>query len=175
MLARRVLLWPMMELIFRQLQDPGSSTLTYLLADPVSREAILIDPVFEQAERDAALIGELDLKLSYTLDTHLHADHITAAWRMKQMLGSRIAISAAAGTIGADIEILAGDRLCFGARSLSARATPGHTDGCMSFVLDDQSKVFTGDALLIRGAGRTDFQQGARGAELVPEVFTTVN
>jgi glyoxylase-like metal-dependent hydrolase (beta-lactamase superfamily II)/rhodanese-related sulfurtransferase len=164
-----------MDLIFRQLQDPTSSTFTYLLADRESREAILIDPVFEQAQRDAALIAELDLKLKYTLDTHLHADHITAAWQMKELLGSRIAIAAAAGTTGADIEVEPGDRINFGERSLVARATPGHTNGCMSFVLDDRSMVFTGDALLIRGAGRTDFQQGnARKLyeSVVNELFT---
>jgi glyoxylase-like metal-dependent hydrolase (beta-lactamase superfamily II)/rhodanese-related sulfurtransferase len=149
-----------MSLIFRQLQDQSSSTYTYLLGDRESRSAVLIDPVFEQAQRDAALIEELGLDLEYTLDTHLHADHITAAWRLKLMLGSRIAISGAAGTRGADVELEPGDRLGFGARSLEARATPGHTSGCMSFVLDDRSMVFTGDALLIRGAGRTDFQQG---------------
>jgi sulfur dioxygenase len=149
------------KLIFRQLQDPQSSTFTYLLGDPDSREAILIDPVFEQAARDAALTGELELTLKLTLDTHLHADHITAAWRLKQMTGCRIAISAAAGTEGADIELRPGDRVNFGDRYLEALATPGHTDGCMSYVLDDRSCVFTGDALLIRGAGRTDFQQGS--------------
>lgn len=150
-----------MNLIFRQLQDPASSTFTYLLGDSETREAVLIDPVFEQAQRDAALIAELDLALQYTLDTHLHADHITAAWQFKQLLGSRIAIAAAAGTDGADLELQPGDRLQFGERSLEALSTPGHTDGCMSFVLDDRSMVFTGDALLIRGAGRTDFQQGS--------------
>lgn len=149
-----------MDLIFRQIQDPTSSTYTYLLADPKTHEAILIDPVFERAQRDAALLEELGLQLKYTLDTHLHADHITAAWRLRQMLGSKIVIAAAAGTRGADIELQPGDELRFGDRSLVARATPGHTSGCMSFVLDDQSMVFTGDALLIRGAGRTDFQQG---------------
>ena len=152
-----------MNLIFRQMQDPVSSTYTYLLADPATRQAVLIDPVFEQAQRDSALIFELDLKLGYTLDTHVHADHITAAWLLKQMLGSDIAISAAAGASGADLALAPGDKISFGERHLSARATPGHTDGCMSYVLDDQSKVFTGDALLIRGAGRTDFQQGNAG------------
>lgn len=149
-----------MSLVFRQLQDPSSSTYTYLLGDRESRAAVLIDPVFEQAQRDAALIGELGLNLEHTLDTHLHADHITAAWRLKRMLGSRIAISAAAGTKGADVELEPGDCVRFGSRSLEALATPGHTSGCMSFVLDDRRMVFTGDALLIRGAGRTDFQQG---------------
>jgi len=149
-----------MKLIFRQLQDATSSTYTYLLADPETRKAILIDPVFEQAERDSALIAELDLRLGHTLDTHVHADHITAAWRLKQRHGSLIAISAAAGAEGADVLLEPGDKLHFGQRWLEARATPGHTSGCMSFVLDDESLVFTGDALLIRGAGRTDFQQG---------------
>ena len=164
-----------MNLLFRQLQDPTSSTFTYLLADSETGAAVLIDPVFEQAQRDAALIVELELKLEYTVDTHLHADHVTAAWRLKQLLGSRIAISAAAGTKGADVELNPGDRLGFGKRSLEARATPGHTNGCMSFVLDDQSTVFTGDALLIRGAGRTDFQQGSAKTlyrSVVTELFT---
>jgi glyoxylase-like metal-dependent hydrolase (beta-lactamase superfamily II) len=149
-----------MTLIFRQLQDPTSSTYTYLLGDSVSREAVLIDPVFEQAARDSALLRELGLTLTCTIDTHVHADHITAAWQLKEQHGSRIAIAAAAGARGADIALEPGDRVVFGSRSLEARATPGHTDGCMSFVLDDSSMVFTGDALLIRGAGRTDFQQG---------------
>lgn len=149
-----------MDIIFRQLQDPTSSTYTYLLADPETRAAILIDSVFEQAQRDSALIEELGVKLEYTLDTHVHADHITAAWVHKRRLGSRIAISAAAGAEGADVELAAEDKLAFGDRWLRALATPGHTNGCMSFVLDDDSMVFTGDALLIRGTGRTDFQQG---------------
>jgi sulfur dioxygenase len=164
-----------MKPVFRQLQDLSSSTYTYLLGDPSSGEAVLIDPVFEQAQRDAALVDELGLTLTYTLDTHLHADHITAAWRLKHLLGSRIAISAAAGTRGADLELNAGDRIVFGERSLEARPTPGHTDGCMSFVLDDQSMVFTGDCLLIRGAGRTDFQQGNAKTlyhSVVEELFT---
>ena len=164
-----------MALLFRQLQDPTSSTYTYLVADRDTGTAVLIDPVFEQAQRDAALISELELKLEYTIDTHLHADHITAAWRLKQLLGSRIAISAAAGTEGADVELKPGDQLAFGMRSLEARATPGHTSGCISLVLDDQSMVFTGDALLIRGAGRTDFQQGSAKVlyrSVVGELFT---
>jgi len=148
-------------LIFRQLFDPQSSTYTYLLADSRSAEAILIDPVFEQAARDAALINELKLKLVATIDTHAHADHITAAWLHRHRLGSRIAVSAASGAEGADIQVADGDRISFGDRFITARATPGHTDGCMSFVLDDESKVFTGDALMIRGCGRTDFQQGS--------------
>ena len=148
-------------LIFRQLFDPQSSTYTYLLGDSVSREAIMIDPVFEQAARDAALIKELGLTLLATLDTHAHADHVTAAWLLKHRLGSRIAISAASGADGADISLAEDDRVAFGKRYLTARATPGHTNGCMSFILDDETMAFTGDALLIRGCGRTDFQQGS--------------
>lgn len=147
-------------LIFRQLFDPQSWTYTYLLADRESGEAILIDPVFEQAARDAAQIRELGLKLIATLDTHMHADHVTSAWLLKNRLGSKIAISAASGVDGADTHLNNGDRINFGKRYVTARSTPGHTNGCMSFVLDDQSRAFSGDALLIRGCGRTDFQQG---------------
>lgn len=151
------------QLIFRQMLDQRSSTYTYLLADPDTRAAVLIDPVFEQARRDAALITELDLELMYTLETHVHADHITGAWLLKQRLGSRIVISAQSGAGEADVYLQPGERLAFGQRHLQARATPGHTNGCMTYVLDDRSMAFTGDALLIRGAGRTDFQQGDAG------------
>lgn len=147
-------------LIFRQLIDYRSSTYTYLLADAASREAILIDPVFEQARRDAALIGELDLRLLYTLETHVHADHITGAWLAKQKFGSEAVISKDSGAECADRYLVHGDRVRFGERYVCARATPGHTSGCMTFVLDDESRAFTGDCLLIRGTGRTDFQQG---------------
>ena len=148
-------------LIFRQLFDPQSSTYTYLLGDPETREAVLIDPVFEQALRDAALVKELGLTLAWTLETHVHADHVTAAWLHKERLGSRIAISRASGAEGADRYVSPGDRIEIGRRHLEARATPGHTNGCMTYVLDDRSMAFTGDALLIRGCGRTDFQQGS--------------
>ena len=147
-------------LVFRQLFDPTSSTYTYLLGCSVSKEALLIDPVFEQARRDAALLGELGLTLVWTLDTHVHADHVTGAWLLKQRLGSRIGLAAASGAAGADRLLQDGDRIDFGRRSLEVRATPGHTSGCVTYVLDDESMAFTGDCLLIRGSGRTDFQQG---------------
>jgi len=146
--------------IFRQLFDPQSSTYTYLVADSASREALLIDPVFEQARRDAALIGELGLKLKFTLETHVHADHVTGASLLRQKLGSRIAISAASGAEGADRYLRPGDKIPFGKQHLEARPTPGHTGGCTTYVLDDRSMAFTGDTLFIRGCGRTDFQQG---------------
>ena len=147
-------------MIFRQLFDPQSSTYTYLLADPAARAAVLIDPVFEHARRDAALLAELGLKLLFTLDTHVHADHVTGAWLLKRRLGAQIALSKHSGAEGADCYLADGERVVFGKQRLEARATPGHTGGCMSYVLEDGSMAFTGDALLIRGCGRTDFQQG---------------
>jgi glyoxylase-like metal-dependent hydrolase (beta-lactamase superfamily II)/rhodanese-related sulfurtransferase len=147
-------------MIFRQLFDPQSSTYTYLLADAASREALLIDPVFEQARRDAALVEELGLKLACTLETHVHADHITGAWMLKDRLGSRIAISRASGAQGADHYLEPHEAVRFGGMQLEARPTPGHTNGCVTYVLGDRSMAFTGDALLIRGCGRTDFQDG---------------
>lgn len=150
-------------LVFRQLLDPPSSTYTYLLGDGDSHQAVLIDPVFEQVRRDTALIEELGLKLSCTLDTHVHADHVTGAWLLKERLKSQICIAKKGGAEGADRYLEHGERVAFGKRYLEARATPGHTAGCMTYVLDDESRAFTGDALLIRGAGRTDFQQGDPG------------
>jgi glyoxylase-like metal-dependent hydrolase (beta-lactamase superfamily II)/rhodanese-related sulfurtransferase len=147
-------------MIFRQLFDPQSSTFTYLLADESTREAVLIDPVFEQARRDAALLNELDLKLRWTLETHIHADHVTAAWLLKQRLGNSIAVGAGTGAVGADRYLEDGDEILLGERSLRTLATPGHTGGCVTYVLDDLSRAFTGDCLLVRGTGRTDFQGG---------------
>jgi sulfur dioxygenase len=147
-------------LVFRQLFDPQSSTYTYLLGDRLGGSAVLIDPVFEQVRRDAALIGELGLGLVATLETHVHADHVTGAWLLKRRLGSRIMLAAAGGAEGADRYLVEDDVVTFGARRLLVRATPGHTDSCVTYVLDDRSMAFTGDCLLIRGCGRTDFQQG---------------
>jgi sulfur dioxygenase len=148
-------------LIFRQLFDAQSSTYTYLLGDTASGEALLIDPVFEHARRDLALLRELGLRLVTTLDTHVHADHVTAAWLLKQRSGSAITLARAAGATNADRLLEHGERVAFGRRHLEVRATPGHTNGCLTYVLDDQSLAFTGDSLLIRGCGRTDFQQGS--------------
>jgi len=145
-------------MLFRQLFDSASSTYTYLLAD--EGRAVLIDSVFEQHARDAALLRELGLTLVATLDTHVHADHVTGAWRMKRALGSAIVVSAPSGAQGADRYVQDGDEIAFGGRRLRAMATPGHTSGCFTYVLDDESMAFTGDCLMIRGAGRTDFQQG---------------
>ena len=150
-------------LIFRQLFDPTSSTYTYLLGDSESGDAVIIDPVFENERRDVALLRELGLRLVATLDTHIHADHVTGAWLLKQRCGSRILLAEASGAANADRLLRHGERVAFGARYLEVRATPGHTAGCLSYVLDDHSMAFTGDSLLIRGCGRTDFQQGNPG------------
>jgi len=146
-------------LVFRQLFDSTSSTYTYLLGD--AGEAVLIDPVFENVRRDLALLRELGLRLMATLDTHVHADHVTAAWLLKVRSGSQIMLSEAAGAEAVDRLLRHGDCVRFGARHLAVRATPGHTRGCLTYVLDDQRMAFTGDSLLIRGCGRTDFQQGS--------------
>jgi sulfur dioxygenase len=150
-----------MALLFRQLFDPQSSTYTYLLACSKSGEAILIDPVFEQVRRDSALIHELGLTPTHTLETHVHADHVTGAWLLKQRWGSQIAVGAESGVECAGIQLKEGDKVRFGEHYVQTRNTPGHTHGCVSYVLDDESMAFTGDALLIRGCGRTDFQQGS--------------
>ncbi len=149
-------------LILRQLFDPVSSTYTYLLGDAVSRQAVIIDTVFEQHLRDRALIQELGLTLVASLDTHCHADHVTGSWLMQQATGCLIGVSKRYGAAVPEADLLLdhGDRIDFGSRHLEVRATPGHTDGCLTFVTDDHSLAFTGDCLLIRAAGRCDFQQG---------------
>ncbi|XP_075696483.1 persulfide dioxygenase ETHE1, mitochondrial [Rhinoderma darwinii] len=147
-------------LIFRQLFEPVSCTYTYLLADAESKEAVLIDPVLETANRDAKLVKDLGLNMVYAANTHCHADHITGTGVLKKLLpGCKSVISKDSGAL-ADVHIQEGDHINFGKYSLEARSTPGHTDGCLTYVLNDKSMAFTGDALLIRGCGRTDFQQG---------------
>jgi sulfur dioxygenase len=162
-------------LVFRQLFDPQSSTYTYLLGDRPSGQAVLIDSVFEQVRRDVALLGELDLKLIATLETHVHADHVTGAWLLRARTGSRIMVAKASGAIGADRYLGQDDIVAFGARRLLVRPTPGHTNGCLTYVLDDRSMAFTGDCLMIRGAGRTDFQGGDAAAmyrSIHEQIFT---
>ena len=148
-------------MLFRQLFERETSTYSYLLADEVSHEAILIDPVRETFDRDVELIVELGLTLTHVLETHVHADHVTGAWLLKQRCGSQIMVSSDAGASNADRALVDGDRVAFGSRHLEVRATPGHTRGCLTYVLDDHGMAFTGDSLLIRGCGRTDFQQGS--------------
>jgi sulfur dioxygenase len=145
----------------KQLFDDDSSTYTYLLWDPHTKDAIIVDPVDLQVERDLKEVGELGLNLVYGVNTHAHADHITGTGLLKtKVQGFQSVISEASGA-KADVKIGHGDKIVFGSRSIAARATPGHTAGCMSYVADDESFVLTGDALLIQGCGRTDFQGGS--------------
>ena len=148
------------DLLFRQLFDNRTYTYTYLLADTQSKEAILIDPVLELVSRDLSLVSELGLNLKYALNTHVHADHVTGTGEIKQKLPNCKSVIGEVRAI-ADIYIKEGDFLKFGHFNLECRATPGHTDGCTTFVLHEKGMAFTGDALLVRGCGRTDFQQGS--------------
>lgn len=149
-------------MIFRQLFDKETSTYTYLLADEVSREAILIDSVREQTERDAQLLQELGLELKYMLDTHVHADHVTGTYRMKEFFPeAKAVVSRHGGAPCADQHTDEGDVFKIGKQEVRVLSTPGHTNGCVSYYV--AGKVFTGDALFIRGTGRTDFQQGDAG------------
>jgi sulfur dioxygenase len=148
-------------LLLKQLFDQDSGTFSYLLADATSKDAILIDSVFEKYARDLSLIQELDLNLLACLETHCHADHVTAAWLFKHTLGSEILASVHSGIEVLDRKLVTGDVVKFGSKQLMVIETPGHTDGCVSYLLKDEGMVFTGDSLLIRGCGRTDFQQGS--------------
>ena len=148
-------------MIFRQLMDPETSTYTYLLANAVTKEAILIDPVLEQIDRDCRLIEELGLQLRLTLETHLHADHITASGRLRERLGSQVGVGREAGVVNADLEFCDGEEIEFGNLRLEVLSTPGHTNGCVTYACYEEGLAFTGDALLIRGCGRTDFQEGS--------------
>ncbi|CAG5117505.1 unnamed protein product [Candidula unifasciata] len=151
---------PNEDFVFRQLLEYKSYTYTYLLADAATHEAILIDPVFETAERDMKIIFELGLTLIYTVNTHIHADHITGSGEIKKYLQTCKSVISEVSKARADVKLKEGDLIKFGKFNIEARSTPGHTDGCMTFVWHEKGMVFTGDALLIRGCGRTDFQQG---------------
>lgn len=150
-------------MLFRQLLDYKSYTYTYLLADPSSREAILIDPVIEMVERDVNLVRDLGLDLKFAVNTHVHADHITGTGEIKKRIQQCRSVISKVSQAKADVHIEEGSTVAFGPYQLECYSTPGHTDGCMSYVLRSESMVFTGDAVLIRGCGRTDFQQGDAG------------
>jgi glyoxylase-like metal-dependent hydrolase (beta-lactamase superfamily II)/rhodanese-related sulfurtransferase len=146
-------------MFFKQLFDPASSTLTYLIADDSNHEAVLIDPVTEQVERDVRLLREHGLALKYTLETHVHADHVTAAHALKQATGAQTAVCRDCNAQGYDRLLTDGDVILFGHEEILTIATPGHTPGSVSYLWRD--RVFTGDTLLIGGCGRTDFQNGS--------------
>ena len=146
-----------------QLFDPDSSTYTYVLFDVASREALIIDPVDQQLDRDLGVLRDYGLKLVWALETHAHADHITSAGKLAELAGAKTAVPAGCGITTASHQLRDGDVLTFGHHSLRALATPGHTAGSMSYVwsVDGGHHVFTGDTLLINGCGRTDFQSGS--------------
>mgnify|MGYP000936484190 FL=1 len=142
-----------------QLFDPASSTYTYIVFDETTRDAVIIDPVDEQVERDLAQLRQYGLKLLWTVETHAHADHITSAGLLAEHTGAQTAAPQACGITTAALQLAHGQVLRFGGESMTALHTPGHTAGSMSFVWRDH--VFTGDTLLINGCGRTDFQSGS--------------
>lgn len=145
-------------MIFRQLFEPLSSTYTYLLGSEETGDAVLIDPVIVAVDRDLAELGRLGLQLTWTLETHIHADHITAALALKKRTGSRIAAPACDRLPCTDLGIEEGKPFQVDGIGLWPLHTPGHTDGHFSYLAAD--RIFTGDALLIDGCGRTDFQDG---------------
>jgi sulfur dioxygenase len=149
-----------------QLFDTASSTYTYVLFDEHSREALIIDPVDEQIERDLAVLREHGLKLVWAVETHAHADHITSAGKLAELAGAKTAAPEGCGIGTASVQLTDGTTLNFGAQQLQALHTPGHTAGSMSFVWrrGDARHAFTGDTLLINGCGRTDFQSGSAAA-----------
>jgi sulfur dioxygenase len=152
-----------MRFLFRQLYDAESSTYTYLLASLETKEALLIDPVVEQVDRDAKIIKDLGLELKYGLNTHVHADHVTGtALLKKQHFPNMVSALGKTGNAAAkaDLFLEDGSTLKMGNVALEVRSTPGHTNGCHTFIDHDHRTVFTGDALLIQACGRTDFQQG---------------
>jgi sulfur dioxygenase len=147
--------------MFKQMFDTESSTLTYFIVDESSREAVLIDPVASHIEDYIAMINQLSLQLKYSLETHVHADHITASGMLRERLSIKTGVSELCGATTADMQLNDGDVLQFGAQQLRVIATPGHTAGSVSFLWNE--RIFTGDALLINGCGRTDFQGGDAG------------
>ncbi len=147
-------------MFLRQLFDTDSFTYTYLVADEATHEAALIDPVRGQAERDLKLIDELGLALRYALDTHVHADHVTAAGVLKMHTGCRT-VASALGPESADMRLPDGATIRLGSLTVEVIATPGHTDDSVSYRVGGH--LFTGDALFVRGTGRTDFQHGDAG------------
>ncbi len=150
-------------MIFKQLFDEATWTYTYFIADPVSKEAVIIDPVNTHIDEYIGMLQEQDLQLKYSLETHVHADHITAGGLLRQRTGAQTAVSGLCGAEIADVQIQDGDIFEFGSgEQIKVIATPGHTPGSISFLWRD--RAFTGDALFIGGCGRTDFQGGDAGA-----------
>ena len=171
-----------------QLFDPASSTYTYLLFDEATRDALIIDPVDNQLDRDLATLRQHNLKLAWTVETHAHADHITSAGLLAEHAGAKTAAPAGCGITTALMQLQEGDHLAFGNQRIEALHTPGHTEGSLCFVWkaatggttdntssSEATHVFTGDTLLINGCGRTDFQSGSAEAlyhSITEKLFT---
>ena len=145
-------------MLFRQLFDRETYTYTYLVADRIGGKAILIDPVKEEVPKYLQLLEELDLELLYAIDTHVHADHVTALGELREKTGCTTVMGKQSAADCVTMRVEDGDVLKFGDLEIKALYTPGHTDDSYSFLMDD--RVFTGDTLFIRGTGRTDFQNG---------------
>lgn len=148
-------------MIFRQLFDPETSTYTYLLGCDQTLRALLIDPVASEVESYQSLIQSMGLTLVYTLETHVHADHISGSGLLREHLNSKSVVHRDSGALCADLLVTDGVPLQLGSLEIRVLHTPGHTAGCVSYLMHD--RVFTGDSLLIGGCGRTDFQQGDPG------------
>lgn len=149
-------------MIFKQLFESNSCTYTYLLACPDTGQSVLIDPVLETVGRDQQVLQDLGLKLTYTLETHVHADHLTSAAKLKQLTGSKIVYPQMQDLPCADVMVREGEVFRVGNIQLHPLFTPGHTDHHHAYLFDNgtQKMLFSGDALLIDGCGRTDFQSG---------------
>jgi glyoxylase-like metal-dependent hydrolase (beta-lactamase superfamily II) len=161
-------------MLFRQLYDNETSTYTYLIADKTTKEAVLVDPVIEQVERDLKLLQELGLTLRYCLETHIHADHITGTGKLRTLTGCQGIVPENASAACADSFIKDGETLRLGDIEIKAIATLGHTDSHMSYLVNC-SHILTGDSLFIRGCGRTDFQSGDPGLmydNVTQKIFT---
>ncbi len=148
--------------MFKQMFDIESSTFTYLIVDDETRDAVLIDPVDTHLDSYLAMLKELNCNLKYSLETHVHADHVTASGMLRNATQAQTGVNQACGAEAASLQLKDGDELIFGTQKIYVIATPGHTPGSTSFLWHD--RLFTGDALLINGCGRTDFQGGDAGA-----------
>ena len=158
-------------MIFKQFFEPTTSTLTYLLACEQTKQAVLIDTVASEVSLYVQALEANDLTLAYTLETHVHADHVTGADTLRQRLGSQSVVHRDAGATCGDLLVTDGEHLVVGTLDIEVRYTPGHTNGCVSYLIEDC--IFTGDALLIGGCGRTDFQ-GGNPAQLYDSIHSKI-
>lgn len=159
--------------MFKQWFDTESSTFTYLIVDDLTKDAVIIDPVERYLDSYIKKLAELKVNLKYGLETHVHADHVTASGKLRQKLGIKTAVGQMCGAESADIQLNDGDVITFGNEVINVISTPGHTAGSVSYLWKD--RVFTGDALLINGCGRTDFQSGDAGVlydSIIKKLFT---